>query len=110
MLFQIDSGNGVITIDTEHMNYEVLCNRLGLKKEWEIKAVKRVITSFDKTDPDLKDNGHYQTRPLLIREAREGVFEKLIEAEILKRDFKFINGIQQPVYGLDPKKIYELSK
>ena len=110
MLFEIEyngSGSGFLTIDTEHLNYEALCTKLDMKKDWQIRAVKRVITSFDKTHPDLKDNGHYKTRALLVGESRESVFEKLIEAEVLKRNLKFINKVQHPVYGLNPKKLYE---
>ena len=110
MLFQIENnGSGFIIIDTEHLNYENLCENLGLKEDSQKDEVMRVINSFDKVDPDLRDNGHYKTRVMLLRESRESVFEKLIEAEVLKRDIKFINGIQQPVYGLNPKKLYELS-
>jgi hypothetical protein len=110
MLFQVDfNGSGFVTIDTEHLNYDFLCNSLGLKKDWEKKAVKRVIQCFDNSDPDLKDNDHYKTIFFLMKEAGECILERLIEAEVLKRNIKFINRTQQPVYGLNPKKLYELS-
>lgn len=111
MLYQFENNSsGLTTIDTGEIDYDRLVGKLGLKKKWELRAVRRVIGSFDKTDQDLRDNGHLKTMPELEIEARGSVIEVMVERELLKRGLRFINGVQQAVYGLNPKCLYELSQ
>lgn len=111
MLYQFpNNGHGLLTLDTEDVNYDALARKLGLKRKWQARAVKRVIDSFGNEDPDLRNNGHLKTASELKREGRESVIEIMIERELLERSLKSINGVQQPAYGLNAKKLYELTQ
>lgn len=110
MLYTVeDNGLSLLTIDTADINYDKLSKNLGLKTDLEKISLKCVVDFFDNTDPDLR-NGYYKTKSELIREARETLVDKLIEKEILQRNVRSITGIQQAVYGLNPKKLLKLSQ
>lgn len=131
MLFQFEfNGKGLVTLDTATVNYEAVWQKLELDEREKI-AAQRVMNFFNASHPDLKDNDHLKTRGELERIASfdipSGVAEKginkgkgigarlyfdgkvvnkLLDAELLIRQ-KI--DIHQPVYGLNPKKLYELS-
>lgn len=49
MLFQFnDNGKGILTLDTDHIDYDRLCDFLGLRnREKDRIAVKKIIQAFE---------------------------------------------------------------
>ena len=141
MLYQFeDNGRGFVTLDTDHVNYDRLCDLLGLRKEKDRKAVQKVIEAYelfvsqDSVKPflskeEIVTNGKidftYFTDDKLAVDS-EGklsfgennsftqLMNRLVEYGLLERTLReekrFGNRHDKPVYCLNPRKLLELSQ
>ena len=141
MLYQVeDNSSGIKTVDTDHLDYDRLSDFLGLRKEGDREAIKKIIMAYEFfPNPDL-------VRPFLSKDeiATKGeinfafyagdkvkvnsdgrlsfgtensfceLMNKLVEAGLLERKLKeeemFGETHHKPVYGLNPRKLLELSQ
>ena len=134
MLYNIEG----CSFDTEKVNYTAVWDSLGLSRA-ERQVADRIIGAYNKSNPDLKGADHYKTLSelqkavgktfgavkagdkkdrlgisleRLVEINKAAVIEKLIEAGVLERHEKMMEGRKHavPAYGLDPKEIARLEK
>ncbi|MEK6937291.1 MAG: hypothetical protein AABW58_04430 [Nanoarchaeota archaeon] len=132
-----DNGRGILTLDTDHIDYDRLCDFLGIKnREKDRLAVKKIIESFESGNPDIVEA--FLSREEIVTRGRldftffaegsvagdsEGrlyfgenpftnALNRLVEEGLLERKLKETKvlgkKVEKPVYGINPKKIYQL--